>query len=51
VRADLLARAGRLAEAEAAYTAALALTTNRAELTLLEKRRAELAERARRSSN
>jgi RNA polymerase sigma-70 factor (ECF subfamily) len=51
VRSDLLARAGRLAEAQTACDAALALTTNRAERALLERRRAELAERARHSVN
>jgi RNA polymerase sigma-70 factor, ECF subfamily len=42
VRADLLRRLGRSAEAAAAYDAALALTTNMPERTFLERRRASL---------
>jgi RNA polymerase sigma-70 factor (ECF subfamily) len=38
-RADLLARLGRTAEARAAYTEAITLTTNDAERTFLEDRR------------
>lgn len=41
-RADLLARAGRIADADAAYDRAVALTTNPAERHFLEKRRASL---------
>ncbi len=41
-RADLLARAGRIDDADAAYDRALALTTNPAERHFLEKRRASL---------
>jgi RNA polymerase sigma-70 factor (ECF subfamily) len=51
VRADLLSRVGRLAEADAAYEKALTLTSNGAERRLLEKRRAELAVRAARLVN
>lgn len=51
VRADLLARLGRLAEAGSAYARAAALTGNAGELALLERRRAALAERLRRSAN
>jgi RNA polymerase sigma-70 factor (ECF subfamily) len=51
VRADLLARVARLAEADAAYAKAMTLTTNAGELALLERRRGELAERQRRSVN
>ena len=47
VRADLLARVGRLAEAVSAYERAGALTANQAELRLIERRRAELLARAR----
>ena len=43
VRADLLARAGRSAEAALAYDRALDLATNAAERTLLEKKRGSLA--------
>jgi RNA polymerase sigma-70 factor (ECF subfamily) len=42
VRADLLRRLGRSAEAGAAYEAALALTPNEPERAFLERRRAEL---------
>jgi RNA polymerase sigma-70 factor (ECF subfamily) len=42
VRADLVRRLGRDAEATAAYDAALALTTNEAEAAFLRRRRAEL---------
>jgi RNA polymerase sigma-70 factor (ECF subfamily) len=42
VRADLLRRLGRAAEAEAAYDTAIALTGNDAERTFLERRRAAL---------
>jgi RNA polymerase sigma-70 factor (ECF subfamily) len=42
VRADLLRRLGRAAEAVAAYDAALALATNDAEAAFLRRRRAEL---------
>jgi RNA polymerase sigma-70 factor (ECF subfamily) len=42
VRADLLRRLGRDAEAVAAYDAALALTANEAEAAFLRRRRAEL---------
>jgi RNA polymerase sigma-70 factor (ECF subfamily) len=42
VRADLLSRAGRRDEAAAAYDAALALATNRAEREHLERRRRAL---------
>jgi RNA polymerase sigma-70 factor, ECF subfamily len=42
VRADLLARAGRSAEAAVAYDRALDLATNAAERTLLEKKRRSL---------
>lgn len=42
-RADLLARLGRSAEADAAYERALALTTNAAEQRLLGERRAALS--------
>lgn len=42
-RADLLRRLGRSEEAAAAYRAALALTSNRAERTVLERRLAECA--------
>jgi RNA polymerase sigma-70 factor (ECF subfamily) len=45
-RADLLARAGRDAEAVRAYDAALALTANAAERRLLEGRRAALTPQA-----
>jgi RNA polymerase sigma-70 factor (ECF subfamily) len=41
-RADLLRRAGRKADALAAYDTALALTTNETERRFLERRRAEL---------
>jgi len=51
VRADLLARVGRLAEADAAYAKAAALTANAGELALLARRRGELAERLRRAAN
>jgi RNA polymerase sigma-70 factor (ECF subfamily) len=47
VRGDLLARVGRLAEAASAYERAAALTANRAELRLIERRRNELLARAR----
>jgi RNA polymerase sigma-70 factor (ECF subfamily) len=47
VRADLLARVGRLAEAASAYERAAALTANQAELRFIERRRAELLARAR----
>ena len=40
IRADLLARLGRGAEAVAAYTAAIDLTRNSAERALLERKRA-----------
>jgi RNA polymerase sigma-70 factor (ECF subfamily) len=43
VRADLLRRLGRVAEADAAYAAAAARTTNAAEVAFLHARRAELA--------
>ena len=43
VRADLLRRLGRAAEAVAAYDAALALAGNAAERTFLQRRRDELA--------
>jgi len=42
-RADLLERVGRVDEARVAYDAALALTTNASERSLLERRRDELA--------
>ena len=42
VRADLLRRLGRTAEAAAAYDAALALAGNATERAFLERRRAEL---------
>ncbi|WP_409186081.1 RNA polymerase sigma factor [Amycolatopsis sp. VS8301801F10] len=42
-RADLLSRLGRTAEAEAAYTEAIALATNETERTFLETRRSRLA--------
>ena len=51
VRADLLGRLGRFGEAEAAYQAALPLTTNEAEIRLLERRRDEARERAQRAAN
>jgi len=41
-RADLLTRLGRLGEADVAYGAALALTTNETEIRLLEGRRARV---------
>jgi RNA polymerase sigma-70 factor, ECF subfamily len=41
-RADLLRRAGRIADAGDAYRAALAMTTNDAERRFLERRLAEL---------
>jgi RNA polymerase sigma-70 factor (ECF subfamily) len=47
VRADLLARVGRLADAASAYERAAALTANQAELRFIERRRAELLARAR----
>lgn len=47
VRADLLARVGRPADAASAYERAAALTANQAELRLIERRRAELLARAR----
>jgi RNA polymerase sigma-70 factor (ECF subfamily) len=40
IRADLLVRLGRKAEAEAAYESAIGLTTNAAERAFLERRRA-----------
>jgi RNA polymerase sigma-70 factor, ECF subfamily len=43
IRADLLRRLGRDAEAMAAYRAAIALTDNTAERDFLERRRRELA--------
>ena len=43
VRADLLRRLGRAAEATAAYEAALARTTNEAERAFLQRRREEIA--------
>ncbi|MGV9296327.1 RNA polymerase sigma factor [Amycolatopsis sp. NPDC003676] len=42
-RADLLTRLGRTAEAEAAYTEAIALATNDTERAFLETRRSQLA--------
>ena len=51
VRADLLVRLGRLAEAERSYAAALRLTTNGAEQRLLDGRRKALARQLARSSN
>ena len=45
IRADLLRRLGRHAEARTAYDAAIALTENVAERTFLESRRNELAGR------
>jgi RNA polymerase sigma-70 factor (ECF subfamily) len=42
VRADLLARSGNVADADATYARALALATNRAEHALLERKRAAL---------
>ncbi|MGE0785717.1 MAG: RNA polymerase sigma factor [Sandaracinaceae bacterium] len=45
VRADLLARLGRTAEADSAYARAIELTENRGEATFLARRRAELATR------
>jgi RNA polymerase sigma-70 factor (ECF subfamily) len=51
VRADLLARSGRLGEADEAYARAAALTANGAELALLEKRRRQLAARAQTVAN
>jgi RNA polymerase sigma-70 factor (ECF subfamily) len=45
IRADLLRRLGRGAEAMAAYQAAVALTDNSAERDFLERRRSELAGR------
>jgi RNA polymerase sigma-70 factor (ECF subfamily) len=45
IRADLLRRLGRGAEAMAAYQAAIALTDNSAERDFLERRRSELAGR------
>jgi RNA polymerase sigma-70 factor, ECF subfamily len=51
VRADLLVRLGRFREAQAAYDAALPLTTNQAEVRLLERRRTEAQARAQRASN
>ena len=51
VRADLLARLGRFAEAESAYAAALPLTTNQEEIRLLERRRNEARTRAERTAN
>ncbi len=51
VRADFLVRLGRFAEADAACEQAMLRTSNRAELGLLEKRRAELARRLSRSAN
>jgi RNA polymerase sigma-70 factor, ECF subfamily len=47
IRADLLRRAGRHAEATRAYDAAIALTDNAAERRFLERRRAGLATRDR----
>jgi RNA polymerase sigma-70 factor (ECF subfamily) len=44
VRADLLARLGRPAEAAAAYDEALARTENAAERTFVEARRAALSQ-------
>jgi RNA polymerase sigma-70 factor, ECF subfamily len=43
IRADLLRRLGRAAEAALAYDAAIALTANAAEQAFLQRRRAELA--------
>jgi RNA polymerase sigma-70 factor (ECF subfamily) len=43
VRADLLARAGRVDEATLAYDRAIALASNGAERTLLEQKRADLS--------
>ena len=43
IRADLLRRLGRVAEAAAAYARAMALTSNVAERAFLERRRAEVA--------
>jgi RNA polymerase sigma-70 factor (ECF subfamily) len=51
VRADLLARLGRFSEAVAAYDAALPLTTNQAEIRLLERRRAEARARGQHAAN
>jgi RNA polymerase sigma-70 factor (ECF subfamily) len=48
IRADLLRRLGRGAEAMAAYQAAIALTDNSAERDFLERRRSELAGRGHR---
>jgi RNA polymerase sigma-70 factor (ECF subfamily) len=45
IRADLLRRLGRGAEAMAAYPGAIALTDNSAERDFLERRRSELAGR------
>jgi RNA polymerase sigma-70 factor (ECF subfamily) len=44
VRADLLRRLGRPAEAAAAYDAALALAGNATERAFLERRQAEVAD-------
>ena len=43
IRADLLRRVGRAADAVLAYDAAIALTANAAEQAFLRRRRAELA--------
>ena len=51
VRADLLARLGRLAEAAAAFERALPLTTNQAEVRLLERRRDAVRERMKHATN
>jgi RNA polymerase sigma-70 factor (ECF subfamily) len=51
VRADLLSRLGRLGEAVTAYATAGTLTSNRAELRLIERRRTELLASARNVAN
>jgi RNA polymerase sigma-70 factor (ECF subfamily) len=51
VRADLLSRLGRCGEADAAYAAAAARTTNLGELRFLERRRRDVAALRERASN
>ncbi|HTQ06510.1 MAG TPA: RNA polymerase sigma factor [Polyangiaceae bacterium] len=51
VRADLLARLGRLVEADASYARAASLSANAGELGLIARRRAELASRLARAAN
>ncbi len=51
VRAELLGRLGRVSEALSAYADALSLTENQAEIRFMDRRRAELRERAEPSAN